>query len=216
MRGMSGRKENKEFGDSEKDALEFLRPHLDKLTTEQTAGHEGVPALSVLRAGAAQESIGIIVLRGDDLFVRSANRAAIRSLRSLALAVVNDRLPESLLRWVMFQRDPARETVSERLELGFKVEISLVENPATQEVYLLITEQSINRAPSRLEPLGLTVREAEVLHWIAEGKSSGEIASILGVASGTVDKHAERILKKLSVESRVAAVAEVRRWDHGG
>jgi len=68
-----------------------------------------------------------------------------------------------------------------------------------------------DRQPSRLESMGLTPREAEVLHWITEGKTSIEIAGILGCSSHTVDKHAERILQKLSVETRTAAAAEVRR-----
>lgn len=67
--------------------------------------------------------------------------------------------------------------------------------------------------PSRLEALGLTPREAEVLHWIAEGKTSPEMARILGCSPHTVDKHAERVLEKLAVESRTAAAAEVRRHD---
>lgn len=63
---------------------------------------------------------------------------------------------------------------------------------------------------SRLTKLGLTPREAEVLHWVAEGKRDAEIAIILGTATRTVCKHVERILAKLSAETRLAAVAAAR------
>jgi len=56
-----------------------------------------------------------------------------------------------------------------------------------------------------LERLGLTGREAEVLLWVAQGKSNGEIATILGTAENTVKKHLQNIFEKLGVDSRNAA-----------
>jgi DNA-binding NarL/FixJ family response regulator len=56
-----------------------------------------------------------------------------------------------------------------------------------------------------LESLGLTPREAEVLLWIAQGKSNGDVASILGCAENTVKVHTARIFEKLGIENRNAA-----------
>ena len=56
-----------------------------------------------------------------------------------------------------------------------------------------------------LEKLGLTEREAEVLLWVAQGKSNGEIALILGMAEATVKRHLSNTFPKLGVESRHAA-----------
>ncbi|MBL9216073.1 MAG: response regulator [Opitutaceae bacterium] len=56
-----------------------------------------------------------------------------------------------------------------------------------------------------LESLGLTPREAEVLLWIAQGKSNADIAVILGCAENTVKVHAARIFEKLGSENRNAA-----------
>jgi DNA-binding NarL/FixJ family response regulator len=64
--------------------------------------------------------------------------------------------------------------------------------------------------PEKLFSLGLTRREAEVMHWIAQGKSNSDIATILESSPRTVAKHIEHIFLKLKVESRTAAVAEVR------
>lgn len=57
-----------------------------------------------------------------------------------------------------------------------------------------------------LARLGVSPREAEVLLWMAQGKSNGEIAIIVGCSPATVKKHVMRILEKLGVESRGAAM----------
>ncbi len=56
-----------------------------------------------------------------------------------------------------------------------------------------------------LESLGLTPREAEVLLWVAQGKSNADIATILGCAENTVKVHLARIFEKLGFENRNAA-----------
>jgi DNA-binding CsgD family transcriptional regulator len=66
---------------------------------------------------------------------------------------------------------------------------------------------------------GLTPREAEVLFWIAEGKSNPEIAIILANTAGTVKKQTASILGKLGVENRLVAArlaAEVLARVEGG
>jgi DNA-binding NarL/FixJ family response regulator len=62
-------------------------------------------------------------------------------------------------------------------------------------------------APADLEPLGLTPREAEVLFWLARGKTNDEIAMVLGIGLTTVKKHLESTYSKLGVENRTAAAA---------
>lgn len=56
------------------------------------------------------------------------------------------------------------------------------------------------------ETLGLSLREMEVLNLMAEGKNNKDISSILWISERTVEKHIERVYRKLGVESRTAAV----------
>lgn len=56
-----------------------------------------------------------------------------------------------------------------------------------------------------LKSIGLSFREAEVLYWVAQGKTNYETALILNIASGTVKIHLEKIYRKLGVENRMAA-----------
>lgn len=53
--------------------------------------------------------------------------------------------------------------------------------------------------------LGLTPRVAETLLWIAQGKTNGDIATILGISEATVKKHVLEIFTRLGVETRTAA-----------
>lgn len=61
--------------------------------------------------------------------------------------------------------------------------------------------------PDQLESLGLTPREAEVLFWVARGKTNDEIATVLGIGLTTVKKHLESTFAKLGVENRTSAAA---------
>lgn len=62
---------------------------------------------------------------------------------------------------------------------------------------------------SHHEPLakafGLTPREAEVLLWVAQGKSNGDVATILDMSEKTVKQHLGSVFQKIGVESRTAA-----------
>ena len=59
----------------------------------------------------------------------------------------------------------------------------------------------------RLEELGLTAREAEVFSLVLDDASPRAIASGLRIAKSTVDKHLERIYRKLGAADRQEAVA---------
>lgn len=55
------------------------------------------------------------------------------------------------------------------------------------------------------EAFDLTAREAEVLKWIAMGKSNAEIAIILDISPRTINTHLVQIFRKLGVENRTSA-----------
>jgi DNA-binding NarL/FixJ family response regulator len=61
------------------------------------------------------------------------------------------------------------------------------------------------RSSAPLETLGLTPREAEVLLWVAQGKSNNEVGTILNISDNTTKIHLTHIYQKLNVETRTAA-----------
>lgn len=75
----------------------------------------------------------------------------------------------------------------------------------TDAVLWLLEETAPEPTPAMLEPLGLTPREAEILFWVAHGKTNAEIGIILEMASNTVKKHVHNLLPKLGLETRIAA-----------
>jgi len=73
-------------------------------------------------------------------------------------------------------------------------------------VMLALEEEHAPPGPAALLALGLTPRQAEVVYWVAQGKTNGETATILGTSPRTIDKHMERIFQRLGVENRASAM----------
>ncbi len=75
-----------------------------------------------------------------------------------------------------------------------------------ERALLDVLRPHLARVYQRLNRLGgLTAREAEVLRWVAAGKSDAQIAAILRISARTVQKHLQHSYEKLGVESRTAA-----------
>ena len=62
------------------------------------------------------------------------------------------------------------------------------------------------RDEGRLESLGITPRELEVLELIAAGLSNREIAERVHVSENTVKTHSSRVFDKLGARRRTQAV----------
>ncbi|NOT08445.1 MAG: response regulator transcription factor [Gemmatimonadales bacterium] len=62
------------------------------------------------------------------------------------------------------------------------------------------------RDQSKLESLGITPRELEILELIAEGLSNKEIAERVYVSENTVKTHSSRVFYKLGARRRTQAV----------
>jgi DNA-binding CsgD family transcriptional regulator len=56
---------------------------------------------------------------------------------------------------------------------------------------------------------GLSPREREVAHLVAQGSANKRIAAVLGISSDTVATHIRRIFAKLDVHTRAAMTARV-------
>lgn len=67
-----------------------------------------------------------------------------------------------------------------------------------------ISFHSGSQEPVAPRVVRLTKRQEEIARWIAEGKSNGDIAAILGLSLQTVKNHVSAILEKLGVENRTA------------
>ncbi|TMH11147.1 MAG: helix-turn-helix transcriptional regulator [Betaproteobacteria bacterium] len=97
------------------------------------------------------------------------------------------------------------ERERERLDLvGPLLSRCYLQARALDETRSLLARQGLD-APL-LDARRVTRREAEVLQWLAAGKTDREIAALLSCSHRTVQKHLQRIYEKLGVETRTAAV----------
>lgn len=65
--------------------------------------------------------------------------------------------------------------------------------------------QMVQHFGEKRSDVDLSRRENEVLMWIARGKSSMDIATILGISISSVDTYTRRIFEKMGVNDRVSA-----------
>jgi LuxR family maltose regulon positive regulatory protein len=77
-----------------------------------------------------------------------------------------------------------------------------------EQEYLAQAMIALSRALALAEPL--SARERELLHLLAAGLSTPEIATQLFLTTGTVRNHLKSIYRKLAVHSRLQAVERAR------
>ena len=68
----------------------------------------------------------------------------------------------------------------------------------------VVVEASLNREKLPSDPL--TGREREVLQLVAEGKTTKQIAKLLGVSAKTAESHRSRIMTKLKIHETAGLV----------
>lgn len=123
-------------------------------------------------------------------------------------------LDAAVLAWVrdeLARRAVAGATPGEPLTLARqkrRLILALHEQTGDDE-WLIVMRESSDQAV--IDALGaafkLTTREAEVLYWLAKGKTNRDIGDILGSSPATVKKQLERVYVKLGVETRTAAAS---------
>lgn len=100
----------------------------------------------------------------------------------------------------------AIEPVSITLPAGDPATLRLVGRGPNGDLIVRVTATRPSDASiAFVETFGLSEREADVLVWLAQGKTNDDIATILKISQRTVSKHVESILNKLGAENRTAA-----------
>jgi DNA-binding response OmpR family regulator len=108
------------------------------------------------------------------------------------------RLPASLM--------AAARSGGGTIQAGEALQLASMGQTSSNEYLFRLSVERATDATERLRArFALTHREAEVLVWIARGKSNRDIGDILGLSPRTVNKHLEQIYVKLGVENRASA-----------
>jgi DNA-binding response OmpR family regulator/DNA-binding CsgD family transcriptional regulator len=143
--------------------------------------------------------------------LRWSTPQAVRLLRQISPEAqeTDFRLPAEIIDWMARAAEGGTESATHIWSLGErKVELAYLGQVRAGERLLRVTQVEPRQDVERLRRhFALTGREAEVLLWIARGKSNKDISTVLGISPRTVNKHLEQIFEKLGVENRASAAA---------
>ncbi len=145
---------------------------------------DGYGVLEALRAHRLTADVPFIFLtaKGDRIDLRTGMNCGADDY--LTKPVVKDELIAAVNARLCRQEEQERRLQERIREIGFKPDFA---------------------SPAPLESLGLTPREAEVLFWVAQGKTNVEVGAVLGMSDLTAKKHLANIFEKLGLENRHAA-----------
>lgn len=73
----------------------------------------------------------------------------------------------------------------------------------------MLISSNRGRCSGKLPSSNLTSRESEVISWAKLGKTTWEIAMILGLSEATVKFHFKNVYHKLEVTNRAQAIAKL-------
>jgi DNA-binding CsgD family transcriptional regulator len=90
--------------------------------------------------------------------------------------------------------------------LGIWLGLKLTKTEEVVVVKVIPAEQPFRINENKLDELGITKRELEILELIARGLSNREISEQLYVSENTVKTHSSRLFSKLNAKRRTQAV----------
>jgi DNA-binding CsgD family transcriptional regulator len=188
-------------------------PHINQAWRNAKLVSKICQQLQLFKQGVESAGLGMISCDSDGGVQFNTSLARQYLVEYFGVAKnLNHHLPDELLRWMRHQNaqllksdvPPARRALTIQRK-GRRLVVRLMSNSGAN--LLLLEEEVPPPNGDRLSLLGLSLRESEVLAWVAQGKTNGAIAAILGIDLGTVKKHLARVFEKLGVETRTAAAA---------
>lgn len=210
------------FTEGDRLQMDLLRPHFAQAWRNAQVVTRVEHKIVLLRQMVENLEGGFVVLnrRGEVQLITERARDLLAQYFA-PIQPLARRLPEELGRWVRHQETQLNGPNVPPARLPLVVEgdsrrlvVRLL--PHSDHSLLYLEEHLTVPEPARLERLNLTRREAEVLAWVAQGKTNGEIGIIMGISWRTVRKHVEHFLVKLGVENRTGAASLALQAMHEG
>ncbi len=187
------------FSPRDREILNLLRPHVVQAYRNAVALEAATAALEAVDTLGEARGDGVVVLDRTGRIVH-ATPTAIKLFDRFFPGHSPTTLPGELAGYV------ARASAEDAPAWPMMRDGLVVRSLSSVGTTVLVLGLTGGRpAPDALRQLGLTPREAEVLACISSGASTKDIAARLEISPRTVDKHVERALAKLGVDSRLAA-----------
>jgi DNA-binding CsgD family transcriptional regulator len=185
----------RDFSERDREVLALISPHF-----EPARRNAELRQLQLTRERFEGRAPGVALLSPTGTVL------AVSGTAERLAAAYDGRLPAGMRGWLRRQgrsRDAGHPVApAEPLRLDGGLVAHFLPGRDESEPDAVIFEESLS---------ALTDREAEVLELVAAGSTDKEIAHELGISLRTVQKHLERVYRKLGVPNRTAAVARIGR-----
>lgn len=182
---------------------ETLTPLMLQLYRRWIEFKKGPYAMKVGESGFSLENTGLQCMLGS----------ALKVMRSAMVHGINDERHGIECLYVIFSgrleySQADRATVGSLLPYIDSAlrQVSHLPDQAPELALFNTTLPDVNLKPSH----NLSNREAEIMLWVALGKTNPEIGCILNISEFTVKNHMQRVFKKLNVTNRAQAVSNFR------
>jgi len=202
----------RDFAERDRLLLDVLRPHLAQ-------AHEAARTVSRMSDRTPEgglprpPALEVIALDAESHGAQMSRRGHAWLGEHFGVRLPRASLPEPFRLWIVQQEEALRQVAD---DLPLPRRPLIVEGRDTRlairllsggDERVLIVEriEPVIRPASLGDRFALTEREAEVLAWIAQGKSNSEVAAIVSAQPRTIEKHLERVYRKLGVDNRFAA-----------
>lgn len=180
-------------------------PALELLARSQAAGGDHHAArLTAERLEHAAGQVPTLFMRGRARLVRAqvACQAADHDVARRAAEDAIDLLSESS---APYEAAEARLVLADALKQLGRSDRAAAQERAALEAFALLGTHVEARRRHRTDDL--SVREAEILRLVAQGRSDSQVAEQLFLSTHTIHRHVANIRTRLGVSSRAAAVA---------
>lgn len=204
--GIAMNRDRRSFGERDRAMLDLLGPHLAHSHARARERTESGRLIAILERGLRERDAAVVALEPSG-GIAAASGAALELLHAYFPEHRGDRLPPQISEWLAAApaHGPAPLTVS-----GERGQLTVREAAAEPAGSLLVFAEERTASAEALRSLGLTRRQSEVLHLLAQGRRVDQIAADLFISPRTVRKHLEHVYACLGVHSRAAAVAAAR------
>lgn len=172
--------------------------------------------LVVGEASDGQEALRQTGSLNPDIVVMDISMPTINGLN--AAREIQQSFPKT--KTILLTQHDEKEYVSEALDAGVKGYVlknqagsdllQAIKQVSRGQVYLSpgVAQAVVESYNSRSDNSGprLTLRERQVLQLIAEGKSTKDVASVLGISVKTAESHRTRLMQKLDIHETASLV----------
>jgi DNA-binding CsgD family transcriptional regulator len=199
-----------DFSEHDRSLLAAIQPHLFRAYKNAVQYTETLTRLHGREKMLQELGVGWIDLDSSLRIIRSSPSASsgVTSFFKVQSLDTN-RLPPEIEKWVEANSGGviAGETIAPFVKQNGRdrLTVRMVSDNRFGQTSLLVERFIDADSPEPLQQLDLTKRQAEVLYWVAQGKTNAEIAIILKLSLRTVENHVYSILECLCVDNRTEA-----------